>query len=276
MRRNVIRALRRDEPIPDTTPKRYRNAAGYVRLRWLIGPQTYVEEYEHRVVAGRPDGDVHHVNGIKSDNRPENLVVLTREEHALLHQQERRDPTRFGGYRGAEAQAKAARAEARRVARRELLATLRAAYEAGETTPQLAERFGLSPDGVSRALRQAGCLLRSPARPTGPAQQTRQLVHARAQMRCERCDRNVAWEGHEVHHRRPRAAGGSRRADTNQASNLVLLCRGCHRHIEEHPAEAFATGFRVPQGHDPAVVPLTYRDGTPVLLDDHGHVHLQP
>lgn len=48
--------------------------------------------YEHRLVAaeqlGRPlrRGEVvHHRNGIKTDNRPENLEVLSRWEHAVEH-----------------------------------------------------------------------------------------------------------------------------------------------------------------------------------------------
>ena len=54
-------------------------------------------EAEHRVVMaqviGRPlssDEVVHHVNRVKTDNRPENLVILTREEHAALHAAEDR------------------------------------------------------------------------------------------------------------------------------------------------------------------------------------------
>lgn len=68
---------------------------GYVKLRVgrrhpLADPNGYA--YEHLVVwcaAGRPRPDrreiLHHRNGVKTDNRLENLELMTRQHHNSLH-----------------------------------------------------------------------------------------------------------------------------------------------------------------------------------------------
>lgn len=76
---------------------RYVDHRGYVRV--TIEATRTGRRYEHRVVAeqalGRPlrrTEVVHHVNGNKQDNRPENLRVMSRSAHIALHN--RQEPKR--------------------------------------------------------------------------------------------------------------------------------------------------------------------------------------
>ncbi len=70
---------------------------GYKHVLIDDSERTNRYEAEHRLVMaevlGRPltsDEVVHHINRIKTDNRPENLKVLSRQEHAALHAAENR------------------------------------------------------------------------------------------------------------------------------------------------------------------------------------------
>lgn len=89
---------------------------------------------------------------------------------------------------------------------------------------------------------------------TGPARDVVDAVAERAGHSCEICSAAVGptrGVDFHIHHRRPRAAGGSRREDTNLPSNLLLLCPPCHEAIESRRGEALAAGWLVPQNGDP-------------------------
>ncbi|WP_035975507.1 HNH endonuclease [Kutzneria albida] len=165
----TIRTLRWDEPLPEATPRRYRDGRGYIRLRWLVGTQQYVEEYEHRLVAGRPHPrfHVHHRNEVKDDNRPENLEILTPGEHEARHGNLKKSPgrtpgvRRFAPYQGRAAMEKAQRRLAREAQRRDEVNRMRDLYESGLTTVEIAGIVGIDASNVYRRLAAAGVVMRT-------------------------------------------------------------------------------------------------------------------
>jgi len=95
----MSRATRKALKSAVTTPSGYR-AVPYGAVsqsdRKLCAPTKLV--LEHRVIAARKIGRkltseeiVHHINGVKTDNRPENLCVMDNNEHLKLHAARRRD-----------------------------------------------------------------------------------------------------------------------------------------------------------------------------------------
>lgn len=125
----VIRWLREGE-VPTGEPRRYLASSGYVRLRWRMGDE-YVECFEHRWVMGAGPGEqVHHINHDRSDNRPENLKLVTPTEHGAEHRRHDHD-------------------EVVRL------------YESGLSSLDIRDLLGIDPGAVSRILAAAGV----PARP---------------------------------------------------------------------------------------------------------------
>lgn len=114
-------------------------------------------------------------------------------------------------------------------------------------------------------------------RDTGPDQATRLVVEHRFGGRCCRCG-EVARVGvgrsASVQHRTPRGMGGTSRPEINWPSNLVWVCgtgtTACHGHMESRRTEAYAAGWLVPHGSDPAEEPLLLWNGSKVLLDNDG------
>lgn len=97
----------------------------------------------------------------------------------------------------------------------------------------------------------------------------RRVVSARSGGVCETCghDRATDW-----HHRLNRSQGGSW-----APSNGLAVCRRCHRYITTHPAHAYARGWLVAHGYDPAATPVRYPTEfgeADVLLRDDGGLDL--
>lgn len=162
-----VRQLRDDEPIPDAEAKRYISQHGYVRLRWTLGHDEYVEIYEHRLNAGRPPQsmEVHHLNGEKTDNRPSNLIVLSKRDHAKLHAYLKSPAWRVEKagreeYHSRVGYEKAMRRKEREALRHAKYMRMRRLYEKGLSTTEIGELFHMDASNVSIHLRQVGTKMR--------------------------------------------------------------------------------------------------------------------
>lgn len=110
-------------------------------------------------------------------------------------------------------------------------------------------------------------------RDTGFPLEVRELIRQRANETCERC--GELHSDMQAHHRRPRGAGGSRKKDTNTASNGLWLCGACHRFVESYRSVAFEKGWLVRQSQSPLATPVMYR-GQLSLLCNEGFVYRIP
>lgn len=106
-------------------------------------------------------------------------------------------------------------------------------------------------------------------RATGFPPKVRQQIVERSSGRCEVMAKDCTFTATAIHHRRPRAAGGTRRPDTNLPSNALCACDSCHRRIESLRDDARAAGWLVAQTADPAKIAVLYR-GKKVMLTEAG------
>lgn len=106
-------------------------------------------------------------------------------------------------------------------------------------------------------------------RKTGPGETVMEIIRSRAEGMCERCGERP---GDDPQHRKPRGMGGTSLPSTNYPSNLVLLCRPCHRHVEVVDRKrAYPDGWLVPRTQDPSQWPVKHvRLGWVFLRDDGG------
>lgn len=110
-------------------------------------------------------------------------------------------------------------------------------------------------------------------RSTGPGAATREIVYFRDGFLCVICSDDSG--PFQVHHRRPRGAGGSSRPCSNSPANLLLLCAACHTGVESNRADARDHGWLLSQTADPATSPVLWR-GRVVLLAHDGTSHPLP
>lgn len=111
---------------------------------------------------------------------------------------------------------------------------------------------------------------------SGPTPAVRETVTLRAHYQCEMCYRPIHGQA-SVHHRRPRRMGGTKRGDTNQPANLLLLCgsgtTGCHGWVESHRKKALDAGIILYDRDIPAEHPFMDGHGNWWLLDNAGAKH---
>lgn len=123
------------DPRPPGPPRRYVSKSGYVILRWTVAPGREVETREHVWVAGEPGKEVHHLNHVRWDNAPGNLIALAPEQHRAIHAAENKA----------------------------LDGQMIALYQAGLGTVQVGRVVGRTAGNVSRVLARNGVK----ARPSG-------------------------------------------------------------------------------------------------------------
>lgn len=106
-------------------------------------------------------------------------------------------------------------------------------------------------------------------------EETRFVVFARADYRCERCFKRLHGVfGHSVHHRRPRMMGGSNNPELHKPANLIVLCgsgtSGCHGWVESNRNRSREHGYLIHRVESAQEIPFRDDAGVWYLLDNEG------
>jgi 5-methylcytosine-specific restriction protein A len=113
---------------------------------------------------------------------------------------------------------------------------------------------------------------------TGFSADVRQTILARSEGYCEVMAPGCDLTATDIHHRRPRGMGGTKRSESNLASNSLNCCRKCHLRCEAMRNWARENGFVIWQSDDPAKTPVFWRSRFSgsrkvfVLLNDAGNI----
>ena len=100
---------------------------------------------------------------------------------------------------------------------------------------------------------------------TGFSKQVRDRILERNQGMCEVCGLAAPQQ---IHHRRPRGAGGTKRPESNQAANGLAACQECHAMVESNRIHALDRGWLVPQNLAPDGVPVVFHGDWALLCND--------
>jgi 5-methylcytosine-specific restriction protein A len=98
------------------------------------------------------------------------------------------------------------------------------------------------------------------------------MVLRRAQEMCERCG---CPRVEQIHHRKPRGAGGTRDPLINSPANLLALCADCHREVERDRTVSYEQGWLVHRYADPTTTPVWLAFKGYSLLSPEGTIEIQ-